>query len=204
MWNILLSLVKECWNCESVSVKVLASMVGALIFESDCCWVCSTAIHTCSFFTNLKPVLFSPPQSLSSLVEKAEGFSEALSMQPTLGLCKLHQEICSGSEVKKADNIEVKDLLLQVEVTPPESGTSNSILLKKRRRSYSPQKHYPLRAGVINLDTWKLFCGGLLCSLPCPQISPHKLRLVRKSINSDVSWNPYHQTDLIWKLGPLI
>ncbi|XP_053239202.1 kinetochore-associated protein NSL1 homolog [Podarcis raffonei] len=92
-------------------------------------------------------------KSLSSLVEKAEGFSKALSMQPTLGLCKLHQEICSGSEVKKADNIEVKDLLSQVEVTPPESGTSNSILLKKKRRSYSPQKHYPLRAGVINLDT---------------------------------------------------
>ncbi|XP_034967181.1 kinetochore-associated protein NSL1 homolog [Zootoca vivipara] len=83
-------------------------------------------------------------KALSSLVEKAEGFSEALSMQPTLGLCKFHQEICSGSEVKKPDNIEVKDLLSQVEVTPLESGTSNSLLLKKKRRTHSPQKRYPL------------------------------------------------------------
>ncbi|KAK9412036.1 kinetochore-associated protein NSL1 like [Crotalus adamanteus] len=37
-------------------------------------------------------------KSLSSLVERAEGFSKALSLQQTLEQCRLHQEIMFGSE----------------------------------------------------------------------------------------------------------
>ncbi|XP_061481242.1 kinetochore-associated protein NSL1 homolog [Rhineura floridana] len=92
-------------------------------------------------------------KALSSLVEKAEGFSKTLSMQPALELCKLHQEISSGSEVKKENKIEVKNLVSRVEITPPEITTSNSLLLKIKRRSYSPQKHYPLQKRKPNLDT---------------------------------------------------
>ncbi|KAH0622711.1 hypothetical protein JD844_025251 [Phrynosoma platyrhinos] len=92
-------------------------------------------------------------KSLSSLLEKAEGFSKALSLQPTLEQCKLHQEIVAGSEEKKENKIDVKNLTSQVEVTPPQTAISNSILLKLKRPSCSPRKHYPLRQKKITLDT---------------------------------------------------
>ncbi|XP_066467822.1 kinetochore-associated protein NSL1 homolog [Tiliqua scincoides] len=92
-------------------------------------------------------------KSMSSLVEKAEGFSKALSLQPTLVLCKLHQEIFSGSEVKEENAIKIKNLMAQVEVTPPETTASNSVLLKPKKSLCSPQKYYPLQRRKIGLDT---------------------------------------------------
>ncbi|XP_062980108.1 kinetochore-associated protein NSL1 homolog [Elgaria multicarinata webbii] len=92
-------------------------------------------------------------KSLSSLVEKAEGFSKALSLQPTLERCKLHQEIVSGSEVKTENKIDVKNLTSHVEVTPSQTAASNSVLLKRKRLSCSPQKLYPLKQRKNSLDT---------------------------------------------------
>ncbi|XP_053166097.1 kinetochore-associated protein NSL1 homolog [Hemicordylus capensis] len=93
-------------------------------------------------------------KSLSSLTEKGEGFSKALSLYPTLELCKLHQEIFSGSEVKEENKCKITtNLMAQVEVTPPETTTSNSVLLKLKKPLHSPQKHYPLRRRKIELET---------------------------------------------------
>ncbi|XP_044278838.1 kinetochore-associated protein NSL1 homolog [Varanus komodoensis] len=90
-------------------------------------------------------------KSLSSLVQKAKGFSEALSLQPSLEQCTLHQEILSGSEMKKENKIHVKSLTSQVEVIPPQTATANSVLLK--RLQGSSQKLYPLQKRKISLDT---------------------------------------------------
>ncbi|KAL7987352.1 hypothetical protein Chor_006271 [Crotalus horridus] len=84
-------------------------------------------------------------KSLSSLVERAEGFSKALSLQQTLEQCRLHQEIMFDSEVKKEDKNDVKNLTSQVEVIPSQTASGNSILLKIKRSSCSPQRRYPLR-----------------------------------------------------------
>ncbi|XP_063159381.1 kinetochore-associated protein NSL1 homolog [Candoia aspera] len=92
-------------------------------------------------------------KSLSSLVEKAEGFSKALSSQQTLEQCRLHQEIISGSEVKKENKSDVKNLTSQVEVIPSQTAISNSVLLKIKRPSCSRQRFYPLRQRKLSLDT---------------------------------------------------
>lgn len=90
---------------------------------------------------------------MTSLVEKAEGFSKALSLQPTFELCKLHQEIFSGSEVKQENSIRIKNLREQVEVMPAETTASNSVQQNPKKSFYSPQKQYPLRRRKIGLDT---------------------------------------------------
>ncbi|KAJ7341096.1 hypothetical protein JRQ81_004823 [Phrynocephalus forsythii] len=92
-------------------------------------------------------------KSLASLVEKGEGFSKALSLQPTLELCQLRQQIISAPGGKKENKTDVKDLTSQVEVTPPQAAVSNSVLLKIKRRPCSPQRRYPLRQRKIGLDT---------------------------------------------------
>ncbi|XP_042301117.1 kinetochore-associated protein NSL1 homolog [Sceloporus undulatus] len=92
-------------------------------------------------------------KSLSSLLEKAEGFSKVLSLQPTLEQCKLHQEIVAGSEEKQENKIDVKNLTSQVEVIPTQTAISNSILLKLKRPSCSTQECYPLQQKKISLDT---------------------------------------------------
>ncbi|XP_013920613.1 PREDICTED: kinetochore-associated protein NSL1 homolog [Thamnophis sirtalis] len=92
-------------------------------------------------------------KSLSSLVERAEGFSKALSLQQTLEQCRLHQEIMFVSEVKKENKNEVKNLTSQVEVLPSQTAISNSVLLKIKRSSCSPQRRYPLRQRKLSHDT---------------------------------------------------
>ncbi|XP_060610291.2 kinetochore-associated protein NSL1 homolog [Anolis sagrei] len=92
-------------------------------------------------------------KSLSLLVGKAEGFSKAVSLQPTLEPYELDQEIVSGSEEKKENKIDIKDLASQVEVTLPPTASSNSVLLKIKRPLHPPQNRYPLRQRKINLDT---------------------------------------------------
>lgn len=89
---------------------------------------------------------------MSSLIEKAESFSKAVSFQPALERCGLHQEIFSSSDVKD-NKIEVKSLMAEVEVVPQETATSNSVRLKIKRSSGSPQKNYPLQRRKISLDT---------------------------------------------------
>ncbi|KAG8123249.1 hypothetical protein E2320_018623, partial [Naja naja] len=84
-------------------------------------------------------------KSLSSLVERAEGFSKALSLQQTLEQCRLHQEIMFVSEVEKENKNDVKNLTSQVEVIPSQTAISNSVVLKIKRSSCSPQRCYPLR-----------------------------------------------------------
>lgn len=90
---------------------------------------------------------------MSSLVEKAEGFSKALSLQPTLELSRLHQEIFSGSGVKEENATKIKNVTAQVEVSAPETTASNSVLLKTKKSLFSPQKHYPVLRREIGLDT---------------------------------------------------
>ncbi|XP_054837247.1 kinetochore-associated protein NSL1 homolog [Eublepharis macularius] len=92
-------------------------------------------------------------KSMTSLVGKAEGFSTVLSLQPTLELCKIHQEVFSSSEVKAENQIKGKNLMEQVEVSSPETATSNSVILKIKRPPCSPLKMYPLRRRKIGLDT---------------------------------------------------
>ncbi|XP_003216062.2 kinetochore-associated protein NSL1 homolog isoform X1 [Anolis carolinensis] len=92
-------------------------------------------------------------KSMSVLVGKAEGFSKVLSLEPTLEQCKVHQEIVYVSEEKKETKINVKDLASQVEVIPPLTAISNSVLLKIKRPLHSPQDRYPLRRRKISLYT---------------------------------------------------
>ncbi|XP_015283089.1 PREDICTED: kinetochore-associated protein NSL1 homolog [Gekko japonicus] len=92
-------------------------------------------------------------KSMTSLLGKAEGFSTALSLQPTLELCKIRQEVFSSSEVKAENQTKGKNLMEQVEVRSPGTTTSNSVILKIKRPSCSPQKMYPLRQRKIGLDT---------------------------------------------------
>nr|XP_056708432.1 kinetochore-associated protein NSL1 homolog [Euleptes europaea] len=92
-------------------------------------------------------------KSMTSLLGKAEGFSTVLSWQPNLELCKIRQEVFSNSEVKAENQIKSKNLMEQVEVSSPETATSNSVILKIKRPSCSPQKMYPLRRRKIGLDT---------------------------------------------------
>uniref|UniRef100_A0A8C5RWV5 NSL1 component of MIS12 kinetochore complex n=1 Tax=Laticauda laticaudata TaxID=8630 RepID=A0A8C5RWV5_LATLA len=92
-------------------------------------------------------------KSLSSLVERAEGFSKALSLQQTLEQCRLHQEIMFVSEVEKENKNDVKNLTSQVEVIPSQTAISNSVVLKIKRSSCSPQRRYPLQQRKLSHDT---------------------------------------------------
>lgn len=94
---------------------------------------------------------------MTSLLGKAEGFSMVLSLQPTLEVCRIRQEVFSNSEVKAENQTEGKNLMEQVEVKSPETPTSNSVILKIKRPLCSPQKMYPLRRRKIGLDTWTFF-----------------------------------------------
>uniref|UniRef100_A0A803WEN7 NSL1 component of MIS12 kinetochore complex n=1 Tax=Ficedula albicollis TaxID=59894 RepID=A0A803WEN7_FICAL len=96
------------------------------------------------------PHLFSIP----ALIEKAEGFSQALTLQPTLELCKLRQEIFSGCKAKEENNVQT--LVPPGEVTPTGTVCSKSpyVLLKRRKAADSPERRrYPLRRRKITLST---------------------------------------------------
>uniref|UniRef100_A0A8D2QUU4 NSL1 component of MIS12 kinetochore complex n=1 Tax=Zosterops lateralis melanops TaxID=1220523 RepID=A0A8D2QUU4_ZOSLA len=91
-------------------------------------------------------------QSIPALIEKAEGFSQALTMQPTLELCKLRQDVFSGCKAKEEN---VQNSLPPGEVTPTGTVSSKSpyILLKRRKAADSPERRrYPLRRRKITLS----------------------------------------------------
>ncbi|NXE32550.1 NSL1 protein, partial [Ptilorrhoa leucosticta] len=93
-------------------------------------------------------------QSIPALIEKAEGFSLALTWQPTLELCKLRQEVFSGCKAKEENNVQ--NLVPPGEVTPTETVPSKSpyVLLKRRKAADSPERRrYPLRRRKITLST---------------------------------------------------
>ncbi|NXR88108.1 NSL1 protein, partial [Hypocryptadius cinnamomeus] len=92
-------------------------------------------------------------QSIPALIEKAEGFSEALSLQPTLELCKLRQEVFSGFKVKEENNVQ--NSVPAGEVTPTGTVCSKNpyVLLKRRKAAHSPERRrYPLRRRKITLS----------------------------------------------------
>lgn len=94
-------------------------------------------------------------QSLPALIERAEGFSQALTWQPTLELCKLRQEVFAGCHAKEEDNAQ--SFVSPGEVTPTDTGTSKNpyTLFKRKRAADSPQRrYYPLRRRKITLSAW--------------------------------------------------
>ncbi|XP_015478014.1 kinetochore-associated protein NSL1 homolog [Parus major] len=92
-------------------------------------------------------------QSIPALIEKAEGFSQALTLQPTLELCKLRQEVFSGGRVKEENNVQ--NSVPPGEVTPTGTVSSKNpyILLKRRKAADAPRRRrYPLRLRKITLS----------------------------------------------------
>ncbi|NXV75223.1 NSL1 protein, partial [Atlantisia rogersi] len=93
-------------------------------------------------------------KSLPVLIERAEGFSQALTWQPTLELCKLRQEVFAGCKAKEENNVQ--NFVSPGEVTPTDVDTSkNPYVLLKRRKATTPleRRCYPLRQRKITLST---------------------------------------------------
>ncbi|NXU50395.1 NSL1 protein, partial [Turnix velox] len=90
-------------------------------------------------------------ESLTDLIEKAEGFSQVLSWQPTVELSKLRQEVFVGYKAKEEN--DVQNLISPEEVTPTDAYTSkNLVLLKRKKPVGSPERRrYPLRQRTIAL-----------------------------------------------------
>ncbi|XP_051472300.1 kinetochore-associated protein NSL1 homolog isoform X2 [Apus apus] len=92
-------------------------------------------------------------KSLPVLTERAEGFSQALTWQPVLELCKLRQEVFAGCKVKEENNVQ--NFISPGEVTPTDADTSkNSCVLLKRKKPVGSleRKRYPLRPRKITLS----------------------------------------------------
>nr|XP_054486506.1 kinetochore-associated protein NSL1 homolog [Agelaius phoeniceus] len=92
-------------------------------------------------------------QSIPALIEKAEGFSQALTLQPTLELCKLRQEVFSDFKVKEENNVQ--NSVPPGEVTPTGTVCSKNpyVLLRRRKAADSPgRRRYPLRRRKITLS----------------------------------------------------
>ncbi|NXF70016.1 NSL1 protein, partial [Ciccaba nigrolineata] len=93
-------------------------------------------------------------KSLPALIERAEGFSQALTWQPTLELCKLRQEVFAGCKTKEENNVQ--NFISPGEVTPTDTDTCKSpyVLLKRKKAASSPERRrYPLRRRKITLST---------------------------------------------------
>lgn len=93
-------------------------------------------------------------QSLPALIERAEGFSQALTWQPTLKLCKLRQEVFAGCKAKEENNVQ--NFVSPGEVTRTDTDTNKNayVLLKKKKAADSPERRrYPLRRRKIILST---------------------------------------------------
>ncbi|NXI66359.1 NSL1 protein, partial [Anseranas semipalmata] len=93
-------------------------------------------------------------KSLPALIERAEGFSQALTWQPTLELCKLRQEVFAGCNAKEENSVQ--NFVSPGEVTPTDTDTSKNpyTLLKRKKAADSPQRrYYPLRRRKITLST---------------------------------------------------
>ncbi|NXW61069.1 NSL1 protein, partial [Eurystomus gularis] len=92
-------------------------------------------------------------KSLPALIERAEGFSQALTWQPTLELCKLRQEVFAGCKAKEENNVQ--NLVSPGEVTPTDTDTRKNpyVLLKRKKLVDSPERRrYPLRRRKIVLS----------------------------------------------------
>ncbi|KFQ06315.1 Kinetochore-associated protein NSL1, partial [Leptosomus discolor] len=92
-------------------------------------------------------------KSLPALIERAEGFSQALTWQPTLELCKLRQEVFAGCKAKEENNVQ--NFISPGEVTPTDTDTSKNpcVLLKRKKPIDSPERRrYPLRRRKIILS----------------------------------------------------
>ncbi|NXA13957.1 NSL1 protein, partial [Sapayoa aenigma] len=92
-------------------------------------------------------------KSLPELIERAEGFSQALTWQPSLELCKLRQEIFASCKAKEENKDQ--NFVRPGEVTPTDTETSKTpyILLKRRKAADSPgRKRYPLQQRKITLS----------------------------------------------------
>ncbi|NXV44380.1 NSL1 protein, partial [Uria aalge] len=92
-------------------------------------------------------------KSLPALIERAEGFSQALTWQPTLELSKLRQEVFAGCKAKEEKNVQ--NLISPGEVTPTDADTSKNpcVLLKRKKAAHSPaRRRYPLRRRKIDLS----------------------------------------------------
>ncbi|XP_010137974.1 PREDICTED: kinetochore-associated protein NSL1 homolog, partial [Buceros rhinoceros silvestris] len=91
-------------------------------------------------------------KSLPALIERAEGFSQVLTWQPTVELCKLRQEVFAGCKAKEEDNVQ---LVSPGEVTPTDAGTHKNpyVLLKRKKVIDSPERRrYPLQRRKIALS----------------------------------------------------
>ncbi|KFZ65662.1 Kinetochore-associated protein NSL1, partial [Podiceps cristatus] len=91
-------------------------------------------------------------KSLPVLIEKAEGFSQALTWQPALELCRLRQEVFAGCKAKEENNVQN---FVSPEVTPTDADTSKNscVLLKRKKVADSPERRrYPLRRRKITLS----------------------------------------------------
>ncbi|XP_054051735.1 kinetochore-associated protein NSL1 homolog [Rissa tridactyla] len=92
-------------------------------------------------------------KSLTALIERAEGFSQALTWQPTLELSKLRQEVFAGCKAKEEKNVQ--NLISPGEVTPTDADTRKNpcVLLKRKKAADSPtRRRYPLRCRKIALS----------------------------------------------------
>ncbi|NXC39599.1 NSL1 protein, partial [Penelope pileata] len=88
-------------------------------------------------------------KSLPALIERAEGFSQALTWQPVLELCKLRQEVFAGFNAKEENNVQ--NLVLPAEVTPTDTDTHKNpyTLFKRKKPADTPQRrYYPLRRKI--------------------------------------------------------
>lgn len=110
--------------------------------------VCSVPVSTFTF----QPELFLP-KALPVLIERGDGFSQVLKMQPVIQLQRINQEVFS-SLYRKADS-KPDRRVTNVETTPPETGArkaSNIVLKRKQAPDCAQRKCYPLRLKRINLD----------------------------------------------------
>ncbi|XP_042664845.1 kinetochore-associated protein NSL1 homolog isoform X1 [Centrocercus urophasianus] len=92
-------------------------------------------------------------KSLPALIERAEGFSQALTWQPTLELCKLRQEVFTGCNAKEENSVQ--NFVSPAEVTPTDADTTNNpyTLFKRKKAADTPQRrYYPLRRRKITLS----------------------------------------------------
>ncbi|NWW43628.1 NSL1 protein, partial [Pedionomus torquatus] len=89
-------------------------------------------------------------KSLPALIERAEGFSQVLTWQPTLELSKLRQEVFAGCKTKEESNIQT--FIAPGQVTPTDTSPSENlcVLLKRRKAAgVSERRRYPLRQRKI-------------------------------------------------------
>ncbi|KFR09091.1 Kinetochore-associated protein NSL1, partial [Opisthocomus hoazin] len=92
-------------------------------------------------------------KSLPALIERAEGFSQALTLQPVLELCKLRQEVFADCKVKEENSVQ--HFVSPGEVTPTDADTGKNpcVLLKRKKPADSPERRrYPLRRRKITLS----------------------------------------------------